>query len=108
MRQLSLTLEHSLLQQFPDFRDVVRASVYACGRPFKLIAADLDMSLSELSRKLSENVSDPVHFPLTRLPDRCARPAIPGRLCGWSKPFSTIHPPGVITRWIVSINCCQR
>ena len=69
MRQLSLTLEHSLLQQFPDFRDVVRASVYACGRPFKLIAADLDMSLSELSRKLSENVSDPVHFPLTRLPD---------------------------------------
>ena len=69
MRQLSLTLDASLLQQFPDFRDVVRASVYSCGRPFKLIAADLDMSVSELSRKLSENANDPVHFPLTRLPD---------------------------------------
>ena len=69
MRQLSLTLEAGLLQQFPEFRDVVRASVYSCGRPFKQIAADLDMSLSELSRKLSENPADPVHFPLTRLPE---------------------------------------
>lgn len=69
MRQLSLTLENGLLQQFPEFRDVVRASVYSCGRPFKAIAADMDMSLSELSRKLAENSSDPVHFPLTRLPD---------------------------------------
>ncbi len=69
MRQLSLTLENSLLQQFPDFRDAVRASVYSCGRPFKQVAADLDMSVSELSRKLSDNPSDPVHFPMTRLPE---------------------------------------
>lgn len=68
MRQLNLTLQdQSLLQQFPDFRDVVRASVYSCGRAFKAIAADLDMSVSELSRKLSENPNDPVHFPMTRI-----------------------------------------
>lgn len=69
MRQLSLSLENGVLQQFPEWRDVVRASVYSCGRPFKQVAADLDMSVSELSRKLSENANDPVHFPLTRLPE---------------------------------------
>lgn len=69
MRQFSLTLESSLLQQFPDFRDVVKASVYSCGRAFKAIAADLDMSVSELSRKLTDNPADPINFPLHRLPD---------------------------------------
>ncbi len=66
-RQLSIEFETGLLEQFPDFRDVVRASVYSCGRPFKHIASDLDMSVSELSRKLSDNPNDPVHFPLHRL-----------------------------------------
>ncbi|TAK45241.1 MAG: hypothetical protein EPO27_10500 [Betaproteobacteria bacterium] len=69
MRQLSFTLESSLVQQFPDFRDVIKASVYSCGRAFKAIAADLDMSVSELSRKLTDNPADPVHFPVHRLPE---------------------------------------
>jgi hypothetical protein len=68
MRQLSLTLESSLVQQFPEFRDVVHAAVYNCGRQFKSIAADLDMSPSELSRKLADNPKDPVHFPFQKLP----------------------------------------
>ena len=68
MRQLSLTLDQSLVQQFPNFRDVVRASVYDCGRQFKAIAADLDMSPSELSRKLADNPKDLVHFPYQKLP----------------------------------------
>ena len=68
MRQLSLTLDQSLIQQFPTFRDVVTASVYGCGRQLKAIAADLDMSPSELSRKLSDNPKDPVHFPYQKLP----------------------------------------
>ena len=67
--QVELQLDPGLLDQFPEFRDVVKASVYSCGRPFKSIAADLDMSVSELSRKLSDNPNDPVHFPLHRLPD---------------------------------------
>jgi hypothetical protein len=53
MQQLTISLENSLTQQFPQWMDVVRASVYDCGRPFKVIAADLDMSVSELSRRLS-------------------------------------------------------
>lgn len=69
MRQLSLTLERSLIQQFPSFRDVVRAGVYDCGRQFKAVAADLDMTSSELSRKLADNPADPIHFPLQLLPD---------------------------------------
>lgn len=65
--QIELDYEGSLLDQFPVWRDVVVASVYSCGRPFKQIAADLDMSVSELSRKLNHNPDDKVEFPLPRL-----------------------------------------
>jgi len=67
--QVELQLQPGLVDQFPDFRDVVKASVYSCGRAFKSIAADMDMSVSELSRKLNDNPSDPVNFPLHRLPE---------------------------------------
>jgi hypothetical protein len=67
--QMGLELDPGILDEYPDFRDVVRASVYSCGRAFKAIAADLDMSVSELSRKLSDNPNDPIHFPYHRLPD---------------------------------------
>lgn len=66
--QLVLDYDGGLLDQFPEFLDVVRASVYDCGRAFKAIASDLDMSSSKLSRLLADNPSDPVHFPLHRLP----------------------------------------
>ncbi len=69
MRQLSIEFAPGLTEQFPEFRDVVRASVYACGRQLKAVAADLDMTSSELSRKLANNPADPVHFPLDRLPE---------------------------------------
>lgn len=69
MRQFEINFEAGLVEQFPEFRDVIKASVYSCGRAFKAVAADLDMSVSELSRKLAENPNDPVHFPLHRLPD---------------------------------------
>jgi len=67
--QMALDLDPGILDEFPEFRDAVRASVYSCGRAFKAIAADLDMSVSELSRKLSDNPNDPVHFPYHRLPE---------------------------------------
>lgn len=67
--QVEIDFRPDLLERFPEFRDVVRASVYGCGRAFKAVAADLDMSVSELSRKLAENPNDPVHFPLNRLPE---------------------------------------
>lgn len=68
MRQVEINFEAGLTHQFPEFRDVVKASVYSCGRAFKLVAADLDMTSSELSRKLADNPSDPVNFPLHLLP----------------------------------------
>jgi hypothetical protein len=71
-RQLAIEFEAGLLEQFPEFRDVVRASVYSCGKAFKSVAADLDMSVSELSRKLADNPNDPVNFPLHRLSELIA------------------------------------
>lgn len=68
MSQLSIDFTPGLLEQYPEFMDCVRASVYGCGRAFKMIAADLDMTVSELSRKLANNPNDPVHFPLQKLP----------------------------------------
>lgn len=69
MQQVELNFEGGLTDQYPEFKDCVKASVYGCGRPFKAIAADLDMSSSALSRKLANNPDDPVHFPLHRLPE---------------------------------------
>lgn len=69
MRQVEINFEAGLTEQFPHFRDVVKAAVYGCGRQFKVVAADLDMTSSELSRKLGDNPNDPVHFPLHLLPE---------------------------------------
>lgn len=62
--QLSIDFQPDLQRQHGSLMDVVRASVYGCGRPFKHIAADLDMSVSELSRKLNPSPTDNVNFPL--------------------------------------------
>ena len=40
MRQVEINFESGLPSQFPYFRDVVKAAVYGCGRPFKAVAAD--------------------------------------------------------------------
>lgn len=70
LNQVEIDFVGGLTEQFPEFNDVVRASVYSCGRPFKSIAADLDYSVSELSRRLSENPNDSIGaFPLKKLPD---------------------------------------
>ena len=70
--QLSIDFAPGLLEQFPMWGDVVRASVYGCGKPFKAVASDLDMTVSDLSRKLANNPTDPAHFPLDRLPELLA------------------------------------
>ena len=69
LNQVEIDFVGGLVEQFPEFKDVVKASVYSCGRPFKAIAADLDMSVSELSRRLSDNANDSIGcFPLKELP----------------------------------------
>lgn len=77
--QIPLSFPAGLLEQFPEFMDCVRDSVYGCGRPFKQVAADMDMSASELSRRLNDDPKD-LPFQLRRLPDlmeatRDTRPA---------------------------------
>lgn len=69
-QQFDLDFDGGLTQRFPEFMDCVRDSVYGCGRQFKAIAADLDMSASDLSKRLSQSAD--VHFALTRLPELLA------------------------------------
>lgn len=67
MRQFELDFEGGLVERYPNFLDCVRASVYGCGRQFKAVAADLDMSASALSQKLADQTDN--HFALRRLPE---------------------------------------
>lgn len=57
--QLSLDFEPGLTERYPRLIDAVRAQVYQCGKALKVIAADMDLSQSDLSRKLAENDGDP-------------------------------------------------
>jgi hypothetical protein len=66
-QQLEIDFEPGLVERFPEFMDCLRASVYGCRKQFKSVAADLDMSASELSRKLADNPNDNVHYPAKRL-----------------------------------------
>lgn len=72
MEQFLLDFDGGLTDRYPSFGDCLKASVYSCGRQLKAVASDLDMSSSELSRKLAGNPNDPVHFPAVRLPDLVA------------------------------------
>ena len=52
-----------------SFKETIQRAVYGCGRSLKVIAAELDMTAPELSRKLADNPNDPVHFPAHRIAD---------------------------------------
>lgn len=69
IEQLTIDFAPGLLEQFPEFRECVTASVYGCGRQFKAVAADLDLSPSKLSRMLADNPDDHINFPLPRFAD---------------------------------------
>lgn len=66
METIQLSLDFDV-KRFASLHEAIRHSVYGSGRQMKHIAADLDMSPSELSRKLAGNPNDPVHFPAHRL-----------------------------------------
>jgi len=65
--QMPIEFTPGLLEQFPEFMDCLRASVYGCGRPFKAVAADMDMSQTELTRRLTD-APDDLPFRLRDLP----------------------------------------
>jgi hypothetical protein len=57
-QQFSIDFAPGLLEQYADFMDVVRAAATNCGRQHKAVAADMDMSPSELSRRLHDDPAD--------------------------------------------------
>jgi hypothetical protein len=60
--QFTLDFEAGLTEKYPHLLDCIRASAYGHRNPLKTIAADMDMSQSDLSRKLHGNPDDPRHF----------------------------------------------
>lgn len=61
-KQLMLDFEPGLTEKYPHLGDCIRAGAYTHRNPLKTIAADMDMSQSELSRKLSGNPDEPRRF----------------------------------------------
>lgn len=60
--QLTLCFEPGLVERYPTAMDVVRRVAYGHPHPLKTIAADMDMSQSSLSRKLTQDPDDPRRF----------------------------------------------
>ena len=56
---MTLDFQPGLTERFASVLDAMRQGAYTHRNPLKTIAADMDMSQSELSRKLSGNPDDP-------------------------------------------------
>ena len=56
--QLTLNFEPGLAERHRSLKSCVRERIYGNGKPLKVIAADMDLSETELSRKLSDNPND--------------------------------------------------
>lgn len=65
--QLTINFDAGLTESYPTCREFVAARVHHQGRPQKAIAADMDYSPSDLSRKLSQNPDDSRRFTLDDL-----------------------------------------
>lgn len=66
-RQLSLDFTPGLTERYDTALDCVRGCVHTNARPLKAVAMDMDMSQSDLSRKLANNPDDPRRFTLNDL-----------------------------------------
>jgi hypothetical protein len=62
--QLTLDFTPGLAELYTTALQCVDAQIKSSGKPLKTIAADMDLSTSELSRKLSNNPEDPRNFTL--------------------------------------------
>lgn len=57
-QQLTLNFEPGLAERHRTLKACVRERIYGQGQPLKIIAADMDLSETELTRKLSDNPND--------------------------------------------------
>jgi len=60
--QLSLDFQPGLTERYDTLLACVSAGAYNHAKPLKSIAMDMDMSPSDLSRKLADNPNDPRRF----------------------------------------------
>lgn len=65
--QLTLDFMPGLTELYPTAVTCVDVQIKCSGKPLKTIAADMDLSSSELSRKLANNPNDTRHFTLNDL-----------------------------------------
>jgi hypothetical protein len=65
--QLTLDFQPGLAERHATLLDCIKACVYSSPEPLKRVAANMDMSPSDLSRKLADNKDDPRRFSLTDL-----------------------------------------
>lgn len=62
MSQLTLNFEPGLAERHKTLKACVRERVYGHPNPLKTIAADMDLSETELTRKLADNPNDKRNF----------------------------------------------
>lgn len=67
MSQLTLTFDAGLTERHKSLKSCVRECVYRNIAPIKAIAADMDLSESDLTRKLGDNPADPRKFSICDL-----------------------------------------
>lgn len=65
--QLTINFEAGLTESYSSCREFVAARVHQQGKAQKVIAADMDYSPSDLSRKLAQNPDDSRRFTLDDL-----------------------------------------
>ena len=70
--QMSIDFEPGLAERHQSALDCVRECAYTHRHPLKTLAANMDLSQSELSRKLGHNPDDPRRFTLDDLRQRRA------------------------------------
>ena len=69
MNQIKLDFEGGITGKYETFMEVVRHAYNESGRQKKSIAADLDISPSDLSRRLADNPNDTHNFNAEMLSD---------------------------------------
>ena len=65
--QLSLDFQPGLTERYDSLQACISACAHSNSRPLKSIAMDMDMSPSDLSRKLADNPNDPRRFTVSDL-----------------------------------------
>lgn len=64
IQQLTINFDASLVESYGTCRELLQARVHQTGRQQKAIAADMDLSPSQLSRKLAQSPGDSARLTL--------------------------------------------